>query len=116
MTRTRIGREGGSGIRTSVRILAGCIGLSLIVIGLAVMGIEVSSAPTLGEWRTATLLDVARSSYGQQVLPESLSFWLAMPRTFKGLRDVVVWVLDFTPVWLGSAVIGGVILWKALKS
>ena len=115
-TTAQRGKQRESGLRTAIRILVGCVGIALIVLGFAVMTIEISRSSTLGEWRATTLLDVARSSYGQQVLPDALSFWLAMPRTFKALRDVVVWLLDFTPVWLGAVVVGGVVLWKALRS
>ena len=113
---TRRSRQHESGIRTAARILLGCIGISLIVIGLAVLIIEISRASTLGEWRATTLLGVAQSTYGQQVLPDALLFWLAMPRTFKALRDVMVFLLDFTPVWLAAMVVGGAVLWKALRS
>jgi hypothetical protein len=116
MTTARSGRQQESGLRTAIRILAGCLGITLIVVGLAVMSIEISRSSTLGEWRATTLLDVVRSPYGQQVLPDSLSFWLAAPRTFKALRDVVVWLLDFSPVWLGSIIVGGLVLWKALRA
>jgi hypothetical protein len=109
-------RERDSGVRTAVRILFGCIGISLIVFGLAIMGIEISQSSTLGQWRATTLLDVAQSSYGRQILPDALVFWLAMPRTFKTLRDITVWTLDFMPVWLGAIVVGGVIMFKTLRS
>jgi hypothetical protein len=103
-------------VRASAKIFTGCLGISLVVIGLAIMGIEISRSSSLGEWRATTLFDVVRSPYGQQILPEALTFWLAMPRTFKGFRDVVVWLMEFIPIWLGSLTIGGVILWKSLKS
>jgi hypothetical protein len=116
ITTSRSTRKPESGLRTSVRILIGCIGIGLIVIGLAVMSIEISRSSSLGEWRATTLLDVVRSPYGQALLPDFLTFWLAGPRTFKALRDIVVWGLEFTPVWLGSMIVGGAVLWKALRN
>ena len=102
-------------VKASAKILVGCVGISLIILGLAVMSIEISQSASLGQWRATTTLDVLHSKYGAPFVPDAFLFWLGSPRTFKALRDIVVWTLDFVPIWLGTVAIGLAILWKAVK-
>jgi hypothetical protein len=108
-------QDGKMTLRAAVRILVGCSGIALIAVGLVVLSVEVMRAGSLDAWRTTTMLDLASSPFGQMALPQEFSLWLAQPRTFKGLRDIVVFVLDFTPVWLGSLIVGGFLLWRTVR-
>jgi hypothetical protein len=102
-------------VKASAKILVGCIGISLIILGLVILTIEISQSASLGEWRATTTLDVLHSPQGGAFVPDAFLFWLGSPRTFKALRDIVVWTLDFVPIWLGTVAIGLAILWKAVK-
>jgi hypothetical protein len=102
-------------LRAAARIVLGCAGIALIALGLGLVTVEIMRAGSLDAWRTTSMLDLASSPFGQMALPQEFSFWLAQPRTSKDLRDVVVFLLDFTPVWLGCLIVGGVILWRTVR-
>jgi hypothetical protein len=100
---------------SAVSLVIAGLGVILIALGLVVLGADASKALDSGQWHNESLLDLLQSRSVAPYLAEDFAAWLRHPRDLKGLQPPVVFVLDTIPQWLVCVVLGGLIVWKALK-
>ena len=98
-----------------VPLTVACLGGILLVLGLAILGGDVSRWMDARGWHSDSLLDFIQLSSVEAVLPDDLVIWLRHPRLLIFLHEAVVFVLDHVTQWAACLVLGGFIVWKALK-
>lgn len=96
-------------------LLVACLGGVLVVLGLVIVGADISKWMDTGDWRSDSLLDLLRSPRVEPYLPEDFTLWLRHPRSLQFLHPGVVFMLDAVTQWVLCLALGAFIVWKGLK-
>ncbi|HEY8202291.1 MAG TPA: hypothetical protein VII47_13185 [Actinomycetota bacterium] len=95
-----------------VALVGGSIGIGLIVAGGIVFLEEVLYWLRERDWETVTLRWLFVDRRGNPSIP-LLSWWLQHSRS--GWHDVIIQLLDMTPLWLFLMVLGGWLAFRAAR-
>ena len=96
-------------------ILLAALGLMLTGVGMVFVSWQAADYIETAHWPDYSLLDLIKSPALKFALPGGLLSWVYRPDSLKDLHATVIGCLDGVSASLFFLVIGGVVLWRALR-
>ena len=98
-----------------VAMLLAALGLVSSGVGMLLLSRQAADYIESARWPEYSLLDLIKSPTVKFSLPSSLGSWIYSPESLKDLHGVLIRCLDLVSASWFFLIIGGFILWKALR-
>jgi hypothetical protein len=96
-------------------ILLAALGLVLSGVGMVLLSWQAADYVETARWPEYSLLDLIKSPTVKFTLPGGLLSWVYRPESLKDLHAAVIGCLDWVSASWFFLVMGGFILWRALR-
>ena len=96
-------------------ILLAAFGLVLSGVGMVLLSWQAADYIETARWPEYSLLDLIKSPTVKFTLPGELLSWVYRPESLKDVHAAVIGCLDAVPASWFFLVMGGFILWRALR-
>ena len=96
-------------------MLSAALGLALSGLGMLLLSQQAADYIDTGNWSEYSLLDLIKSPTVKFSLPHSLVSWIYRPESLKDLHAPLIGCLDVVSASWFFLIVGGLILWKALR-
>lgn len=96
-------------------MLLAAFGLVLSGVGVLLLSRQAADYIETARWPEYSLLDLIKSPTVKLSLPNRLLSWIYRPESFKDLHATVVGCLDMVSAPWFFLIIGGFIVWRALR-
>ena len=113
-----VGSDGAAAPRRP-RLIAGmlsaALGLILLGFGMFLLSRQAADYIETARWPEYSLLDLIKSPSVKFSLPHGLVSWIYRPESSADLHAVVIGCLDVVSAPWFFLIVGGLILWRALR-